>query len=100
MTLRNELIQVAAVAIATVTDLDVGSTIIVDSNGTRRHSHKTVMADVEMERFNQERKWGERRSVPIAEWLVILGEEYGEACKAALEEVMYPVDAAYGEDNG
>ncbi len=89
MSLRDELLQVAAVAVAIVTDLDAGTTMIVDNNGIRTHRHKVVMSDVEHERFRQEAKWGERKNVPIAEWLVILGEEYGEACQAALREVMY-----------
>ena len=52
-----------------------------------------LLLEVLDERRAQEAKWGERNNVPIAEWLVILGEEYGEACQAALEEVMYPPDA-------
>ena len=32
----------------------------------------------------QDAKWGEQDHHPM-EWLAILGEEYGEACKAALE---------------
>jgi hypothetical protein len=87
MTLRNELIQVAAVAVAAITDLDRGSTSIGPT-------HRRIVVEVTQERWRQEAKWGERNNVPIAEWLVILGEEYGEACQAALEEVMYPNESA------
>ena len=93
MSLRDELIQVAAVAVAIVTDMDKGSTGIArldsplaewDSNTTR------ILTDIIDERERQEAKWGTRYDVPVSDWLVILGEEFGEACRAALEEVMYP----------
>ena len=87
MTLRQELIQVAAVAIAIVTDLDEGST------GPFKSGY--VFHAVAEERVRQEKKWGPQHH-PIAEWLVILGEEYGEACKAANDEVIFPKEA----DNG
>ena len=90
MTLREELIQVAAVAVAIVTDLDQGSTKVISHTGRWTVAHRAVIADVVNERVIQEQKWGERHGVPIADWLVILGEEYGEACRSALEEVMYP----------
>ena len=38
----------------------------------------------EMER--QDRKWGDQRRHPGEYWATILGEEYGELCKAVLEE--------------
>lgn len=36
----------------------------------------------EMRRQNE--KWGEQNHAPLM-WLSILGEEYGEACKAVIE---------------
>lgn len=45
--------------------------------------HK-VLGEVEQERLKQNKKWGEQNHHP-AEWLMILGEEVGEANKAALE---------------
>jgi hypothetical protein len=36
------------------------------------------------ERINQDEKWGQQ-NYPPCKFLTILGEEYGEACKAALE---------------
>ena len=80
-TVRDELIQVAAVAIAIVTDLDQRSTdLFLD-----RDAHNKVMKDVFKERVGQENKWGAQHH-DIYKWLAILGEEVGEANQAALEE--------------
>ncbi len=78
MSLRSELIQVAAVAVAAVTDLDAGTTLIIGNNGLRTHRHKVVMSDVEHERFRQEAKWGERH-IDAGDWMMILAEEVGES---------------------
>jgi len=43
-----------------------------------------ILALVRVERGEQERKWGEQNHSPFI-WLTILGEEFGEACKAAVE---------------
>ena len=43
-----------------------------------------VLQDIHKERDRQDRKWGEQNHNPFV-WLAILGEEYGESCKAALE---------------
>ncbi len=48
---------------------------------------KTLQA-INKERMRQDEKWGEQNHNPFV-WLAILGEEYGESCKAALE---FPVD--------
>lgn len=45
---------------------------------------KAVLIEVELERRKQDEKWGEQNHNP-ADWLMILGEEFGEASKAALE---------------
>lgn len=37
------------------------------------------------ERIRQDKKWGEQNHEP-AMWLAILGEEFGEACQAALAD--------------
>lgn len=42
------------------------------------------LQDIMKERLRQDEKWGEQNHEP-ERWLIILGEEYGEACKAALE---------------
>ena len=43
-----------------------------------------AMLDVLAERERQDAKWGEQNHDPFT-WLAILGEEYGECCKEALE---------------
>jgi hypothetical protein len=53
-------------------------------DGARGEYEKTILAAVQDERDRQQRKWGiQTHSIP--EWMTILGEEYGEACKAGLE---------------
>lgn len=47
-------------------------------------SESEALSNVLYERKRQDAKWGEQNHQP-AEWLMILGEEYGEAAKAALE---------------
>jgi len=42
-----------------------------------------VLSDVKKERDRQDEKWGVQNHAP-AFWLVILGEEFGEVCKAIL----------------
>lgn len=45
---------------------------------------ESIFSAVIEERQNQVIKWGVQRHT-IPEWLTILGEEYGEACKAGLD---------------
>lgn len=45
---------------------------------------KAILLEVESERRKQDGKWGVQNHNP-ADWLMILGEEFGEASKAALE---------------
>jgi hypothetical protein len=47
-------------------------------------SEFTALRDIIAERERQEAKWGEQNHDPFL-YLTILGEEYGETCKAALE---------------
>lgn len=49
-----------------------------------RFNCTAVLNEVYEERERQERKWGPQNHSP-ADWLMILGEEVGEANKAALE---------------
>ena len=49
------------------------------------NAHKRVMSDVTDERLAQEKKWGQQNHDDNM-FLVILGEEYGEACQATLEQ--------------
>jgi hypothetical protein len=43
-----------------------------------------VLAEVWTERDRQDAKWGEQNHAPVV-WLSILGEEFGEVCRAAYE---------------
>lgn len=54
------------------------------SDGARGQYEKTILAMVQDERDRQQGKWG-IQSHSIPEWMTILGEEFGEACKAGLE---------------
>ncbi len=44
---------------------------------------KDPLQDIMEERARQDAQWGEQNHTPEW-WLVILGEEYGEACEGAL----------------
>lgn len=46
-----------------------------------------VLAELKRERERQQAKWGEQNLHP-AIWLMIIGEEVGEANKAALEHLL------------
>ncbi len=76
---REELIQVAAVAIAIVQDIDTGSAKVGFGDMDE------VIHQVMHERKIQNRKFGTQHHTPF-EWLAILGEEYGEACQAAVDD--------------
>ena len=78
MTLREELIQVAAVAVAIVEDLDRGTTEIQPY--PFEPYVKQVLTSVAWERSRQEAKWGPQHHTP-EEWLAILAEEVGEAAR-------------------
>ncbi len=45
---------------------------------------REIFQEIISERERQDNKWGEQNHNPFT-WLTILGEEYGEACKAVLE---------------
>lgn len=45
-----------------------------------------VLRDVSRERTSQDQKWGEQNHT-LLYWLGILGEEYGEVCKAVIEHL-------------
>lgn len=44
----------------------------------------SVLTEVMHERDRQDDKWGEQNHAPLL-WLAILGEEFGEVAKAAVE---------------
>ena len=45
---------------------------------------KKVLDEILEERVRQDQKWGQQNHDP-AWWMTILGEEFGEACEAALQ---------------
>jgi len=97
--LIDELIQVAAVACATVEDLKYGEAEYYgpakEANGfyTRGAAVLYLVAD---ERQSQDKKWGPQHHT-IAEWLVILMEEVGEAAQAALDDVIFVKEDSDGK---
>lgn len=52
-----------------------------------------ALTDVAIERGRQLKKWGVQDHEPY-HWMTILGEEFGEACQAAMEENGNLFDAA------
>jgi hypothetical protein len=81
MTLREELIQVAAVAVAIIEDIDYGHCDfygVGDEYGGTTQTEQ-VLADIHHERMRQDKKWGPRHYDDKSYWLAILGEEVGEA---------------------
>lgn len=74
MTFREELIQVAAVAVAIVEDMDTG----VGANLSR---YQSILAEVQAERFRQNAKWSDQHHDDPIVWLAILAEEVGEAAR-------------------
>ncbi len=43
-----------------------------------------IISDVLKERIRQDKKWGKQNHLSVV-WLSIIGEEYGEMCKAVNE---------------
>jgi NTP pyrophosphatase (non-canonical NTP hydrolase) len=43
-----------------------------------------ILSEIKEERKRQDKKWGEQNHHPLI-WNNILGEEYGEVCKATIE---------------
>jgi len=69
--LYSELVQVAAVAVSAMVD--------VAGNECYELAYNNVRGEVR----RQLTKWGKQHHDPRA-WMTILGEEFGEACKEAL----------------
>ncbi len=76
MSYREEMIQVAAVAVAAIQCFDNGITSINSDD---------ILNDVSLERLKQEKKWGSQIHEPL-KWLAILGEEFGEVAKDILDD--------------
>ena len=54
--------------------------------------HQRIIFDIEQELKAQDAKWGTNRRKPMAEWVVILGEEFGEVCNAIMEDETWEAD--------
>lgn len=67
----------------------------VNKDSLKKTTMADVIAEVMTERRNQDAKWGQQNQHPFA-WLAILGEEVGEANKAALE-TYFKYDGADGD---
>ena len=76
---RDEAVQVAAVALAIVQWIDTGHTPATPM------ALSVAFASAAEERRRQEDKWGDQQH-PIEWWLAILIEEVGELAEAALED--------------
>jgi NTP pyrophosphatase (non-canonical NTP hydrolase) len=47
-----------------------------------------IIEEIKQERQRQDGKWGVQNHAPVF-WAVILGEEYGEVCKAIQDHTNY-----------
>ena len=73
---REELIQVAAVAIAAIQVIDTGKAELSTA--------RDIFDQILLERIKQNKKFGVQEHNPFI-WMTILGEKFGEACQAALK---------------
>jgi hypothetical protein len=56
----------------------------IDQGHRPRPEDLLTYEDIALERQRQEAKWGTQDHDPL-QWITILGEEYGEACRGAYE---------------
>ena len=89
MSLRSELIQIAAVVVSQVEDIDRNVALA----GTHTND---ILREVLEERFVQDDKWGPAHH-PDNTWLFILMEEVGEAAKEVLDSGLVGSNRAFIE---
>ena len=103
--LRAELIQTAAVIVSALEDIDYGEANVgrsleqmarksVDHPYLPTGEYTASQTDVILqlvrdERVRQDEKWGPQHH-RMADWLAIIGEEYGEACMAYVDDLLMP----------
>ena len=89
--LRTELIQTAAVIVSAVEDIDHGEANTERYIGGSHFAHADheVLREIWEERRRQDLKWGPQHH-RIADWLAIIGEEYGETCMAYVDDLLMP----------
>lgn len=51
----------------------------------KKKIRKSVYSLIDQERNRQDEKWSHRKNNSTPEWMMILGEEYGEACQAGCD---------------
>jgi len=98
MTLREELIQVAAVTVAWIEDIDLGfaDSLTPSANGTGFHE-TGIFKEIAAERMAQDYKWGVQSHLGI-DWMAILTEEIGESSREMTDGVPpedFPSPSAY-----
>ena len=102
---RAELIQTAAVIVSALEDIDYGvanvhQTLEQMTRQSVEHAWEptgeflgsqtdVILQLVKDERVRQDLKWGPQHH-RIADWLAIIGEEYGEACMAYVDDMLIP----------
>jgi len=86
---RQELIQIAAVAVAAIQNHDHGTSTLKGMS--------IIFHEIKQERKFQLKKWGEQNRDPFL-WMTILGEEFGEACEAALKWIFSKNEGAVDPD--
>ena len=60
-------------------------------------AEQRIIFDIEAEVRRQDKQWGANRHKPMQEWIVIIGEEYGEMSRAILENKWAPSKELYEE---
>ena len=87
---RKELIQTAAVIVSALEDIDHGEANLERYYGWHNaHSEHGILREIFEERRRQDEKWGPQHH-RMADWLAIIGEEYGEACMAYVDDLLMP----------
>ncbi len=87
---RKELVQTAAVIVSALEDIDFGEANTERYLGWHNaHSEHGILREIWEERRRQDLKWGPQHH-RIADWLAIIGEEYGEACMAYVDDLLMP----------
>ncbi len=77
--LRSAALAVAALCVSIVEDIDYGTTC---STAPKR---QPILAEIGKVHRAKTLEWGAGHLEPL-EWVAILGDEYGDLCKAAINE--------------
>ena len=77
MTFREKLVQVAAVAVSIIEDLDNGQALVSEHT-------ENILVEISDERDRQDEQWGPQHHSYMT-WLMILMEEVGESAEEELK---------------